>query len=205
MPLVIAGLAVAGGVTAYMASAEQTGNANAQAYANYLNQEHQARLKVQQQNDQQIQNVRRQTLQNLYIGRAATATKIRNKRSLNRAARQQFAAMNESNKTAYELMNASIGAKNISGSSGTALAMKRQAFRNWARTTEAMKYNTRQQFQAVDDQYQGTLAKMDKNEYLLNSYIGGQAPQPINGGWSALAAGVGGATSGAMTGLKLTE
>jgi hypothetical protein len=102
-------------------------------------------------------------------------------------------------------MNASMGAKNISGSSGTALAMKRQAFRNWARTAEAMKYNTRQQFQAIDDQYQGTLAKMDKNEYLLNSYIGGQAPQPINGGWSAISAGVGGATSGAMTGLKLTE
>jgi hypothetical protein len=205
MGYVIAGLAIAGAATSYMASQEQTGNANNQAHANYLNQEHQARLKVQQQNDQQIQNMRQQTLQNLYIGKAATSTKIRNKRSLNRVAAQQFTAMNQSNESAYDLLNSSIGAKGISGTSGTALAMKRQAFRNWARSAESLKYNTNEQFQALDDQYQGSLARMGKNEYLLNSYIGGQAPQPINGGWSAIAAGVSGGTSGAMAGSQLTS
>jgi len=199
----IAGMAIVGAGTSMMASMEQTGNANRQARAAYLNQEHQSQLQIQRQNDDQIAKMRQQMMQNLYIGKAATESKVRNKRSLNRVARQQFTAMNQSNKASYDLMNATNSARNISGSSGSAMAMKRQAFNNWARSAESFKYNTKQQFQAIEDQYEGSINRMGSNEYLLDSYVAGQAPIPINGGWSAVAAGVSGATSGAMAGHSL--
>jgi len=200
MPLVIAGLAVGGSVLGYMGSMEQTANANAQARANFLNQEHQARLKVQQQNDQQLQNYQRQLMQNLYIGRAATEQKIRDKRSLNRAAAAQSIAIHEQNRAAFDLMGASFSSRGISGSSGTSLALKRQALRNWSSSMEAHRFNTKQQQEQVALKYENALSKMGSNEYLTNSYIGGQPPQMQSGGWSALAAGFSGGVAGASAG-----
>tara|TARA_R100000458_G_C8277439_1_gene252936 strand:+ start:3329 stop:3949 length:621 start_codon:yes stop_codon:yes gene_type:complete len=200
MPLVIAGLAVGGAAFSYMGSMEQTANANAQARANYLNQEHQARLKVQQQNDQQIQNYQRQLLQNLYIGRAATKQKIRDKQSLNRAAAAQAVSIHEQNRAAFDMLGMTFGSRGISGKSGTALALKRQALRNWSSTMEAHRYNTKQQQEQIGLKYENALARQGSNEYLTNSYIGGQPPQMINGTWSAMAAGFSGGVAGASAG-----
>ena len=43
-------MGVAGAFTGYMASMEATENANNQAWAQYLNQDHQARLAIQREN-----------------------------------------------------------------------------------------------------------------------------------------------------------
>jgi len=205
MGYVIAALAVAGAASGYMASQESTANQNNANWANYLNQEHQSRLKVQQQNDQQVRNYQQQTLQNLYIGRAATQTKIASKASLNRAASARFSALQHSNAASYDLLLSSFGGRHIGGTSGTAKALKRQAFRNWSSTAEAMKWNTKQQHQQIANKYDATLKSMGSNEFLMNSYIGGQAPQEINGGWAAIAAGVSGGVAGASAGSGMVN
>lgn len=196
-------LGAVGAAAGYMGSMEQTANANNAAVANYLNSEHQARLKVQQQNDQQIRNYQRQLLQNLYIGRAATQTKIRDKRSLNRAAAAQAVSIHNQNRSAFDLMEVSLGAKNISSGSGTAVAMKRQALRNWSSSMEAHRYNTKQQQEQISLKYQNTLSSMGSNEFLTNSYIGGQPPQMIDGTWTAIASGVQGGISGASAAVSM--
>tara|TARA_R100000152_G_C6782185_1_gene218849 strand:- start:1884 stop:2504 length:621 start_codon:yes stop_codon:yes gene_type:complete len=190
-------LGVAGAGAGYMASMEQTANANNQAWASYLNKEHQARLQIQRENDKQIRGYQKQLLQNLYIGRAATQTKIRNKASLKRAAMAQSRSLHNTNKAAFDLLKSSIGSRNVSSSSGTARALKRQALHNWSNSSAALTHNLKQQDAQIDLQYQNTLAQMGTDEFLTNSYIGGQAPQMIDGTWSAIAAGVSGGTSAA--------
>ena len=58
----------------------------------------------------------------------------------------------------------------------------------------------KQQQEQVALKYENALSKMGSNEYLTNSYIGGQPPQMQNGTWSALAAGFSGGIGGATAG-----
>jgi len=77
-------LAAVGAFSGYMASQEATANANRAAWANYLNQEHQGRLAVQRQNDQLLQQYRKQFTQNLFIEKAATRCRKSWRSSCNR-------------------------------------------------------------------------------------------------------------------------
>lgn len=196
-------IGVAGLVGGMMASAEATGNANAAAQSNFINNEHQARLKVQHFNDKQIQNYQKQLLQNLYIQRTATSDKIRNSSSLNRASRAQAISQHESNKAAFDLMSSSNGSRGISGSSGTALAMKRQALNHWGSSVEAFKFNTRQEQEKIALQYDNTLRQQGSDVFMTNSYIGGQPPPMQSGTMQALNAGISGGIAGAKAGWSV--
>ena len=192
-------MGVAGAAFGFMGSMEQTANQNRAAYANYLNKEHQARLQVQRENDKQIRAYQKQFLQNWYIGKAATSTKIRNKQALKRAGRAQQLSLQQQSKAAFDLLESSIGSRGISASSGSAKALKRQALNNWQNSSSALDYNLKQKGEQIDLQYQNTLAQKGTDEFLTNSYIGGQPPQVIDGTWSALSAGLSGGMSAASS------
>lgn len=191
-------LAVLAGVSGYMASLEATENANNAAWAQYLNQEHQGRLAVQRQNDQLLQQYRKQVTQNLFIEKAATTKKIRDKHSLRRSARAQRIVLTHQNKAAYDMLESSIGSRNISASSGTSKALKRQALRTWQNSASALSYNVGQGEQGILDNYQGMLNKRGQDVFLPNTYMGGSAPQMQDGTWAAINAGIGGAIQGAQ-------
>lgn len=191
----------AGAFTGYMASLEATENANNAAWANYLNQDHQARLSVQRQNDQMLQQYRKQTTQNLFIESAATAKKIRDKQSLKRSARAQRVVLQHQNKAAYDMIETSVGSRNIASSSGTSKALKRQALRTWQNSAAALDYNTKEQGQGILDNYQGMLNRRGSDVFMPNTYIGGSAPQMIDGTWAAINAGISGGIQGAQAGV----
>jgi len=196
-------LAAFGAFSGYMASQEATANANRAAWANYLNQEHQGRLAVQRQNDQLLQQYRKQFTQNLFIEKAATSKKIRDKYSLRRSARAQRIVLTHQNKAAYDMLESSIGSRNIASTSGSAKALKRQAFRTWQNSASALSYNVGQGEQGILDNYQGMLNKKGKDIFLPNTYMGGTAPQMQDGTWAAINAGVSGGFAGAQASATL--
>jgi len=199
MPLPLLAMGLMGGAsmfTGYMASQEATANANNAAWAQYLNQEHQARLSVQRQNDQLLQQYRKQVTQNLFIEKAATTKKIRDKHSLRRSAQAQRIVLQHQNKAALDMLEGSIGSRNISSTSGSAQAMKRQAFRTWQTSAAALSYNVSQSEQGILDNYQNMLNKRGTDVFLPNTYMGGTAPQMQDGTWAAISAGVSGGISG---------
>jgi len=196
-------LAAFGAFSGYMASQEATANANRAAWANYLNQEHQGRLAVQRQNDQLLQQYRKQFTQNLFIEKAATSKKIRDKYSLRRSARAQRIVLTHQNTAAYDMLESSIGSRNIASTSGSAKALKRQAFRTWQNSASALSYNVGQGEQGILDNYQGMLNKKGKDIFLPNTYMGGTAPQMQDGTWAAINAGVSGGFAGAQASATL--
>jgi len=191
-------LAAFGALSGYMASQEATANANNAAWADYLNQQHQGRLAVQRQNDQFLQQYRKQFTQNLFIEKAATTKKIRDKQSLKRSARSQRIVLTHQNKAAYDMLESSIGSRNISNTSGSAKALKRQAFRTWQNSASALSYNIGQGEQGILDTYQSMLNQRGTDIFLPNTYMGGSAPQMQDGTWAAINAGFAGGIAGAQ-------
>jgi len=204
MAIMAAGiLGGAGMLSGYMASMEATENANNQAWAQYLNQDHQARLAIQRQNQALVRGYQKQVTQNLFIGAAATATKIQNSRSLRRSSAAQSGIMYHQNAANMDMLESTIGSRNISSTSGTAMAMKRQAIKMWQNSDAALNYNTEQQGLKIENQYKGMLNQMGTDVFIANSYMGGTAPQRINGTWAAINAGISGGISGAQAGMMI--
>ena len=193
----------AGMISGYMASREATANANKQAWAQYLNQEHQARLNIQRQNQTLVRGYQKQVKQNLFIGAAATATKINNSQSLRRSQAAQAGIMYHQNSASMDLLESSFSSRNISSTSGTGLALKRQAMKMWQNSNAALAYNNEQQGKKIQNQYDSMLKQRGTDVFIANTYMGGTSPEMQNGTWAAINAGISGGISGAQSGMML--